>query len=140
MTTPANNILSTSVPKLKLLGTNWAVFSLRFMTKVEMKGLWGHFDRMCKCPKLPATPSTTSTTTSTTPSATSSLLATEMIDTWEQDKKVTRSLLYQKISDLTLMMIVRCPSVKVMWDTVVQEYMYKGAFSQAHLCHSFMSS
>ncbi|KAF9446864.1 hypothetical protein P691DRAFT_672605 [Macrolepiota fuliginosa MF-IS2] len=138
MTTLTNNVLSASVPKLELLGTNWAMFSLRFMTKVEMKGLWGHFDGTCKCPKLPVTPLTT--TPSMMPPASSSPPSTEMVDAWDLDEKVARSLLYQKIPNLTLMTIARCSTVKIMWDAVVQEYTYKSAFSQACLCCDFMSS
>ena len=49
-TTSLSDSLPSSVPKLDASGLNWAIFSVRFMDAVEVKGFWSHFDGTSKRP------------------------------------------------------------------------------------------
>jgi len=64
--TSLSDTLPSSVPKLEMTGTNWAIFEIRFHDAVEAKGFWGHFDGKTKRPVLgtPAMVGPDGTTTS----------------------------------------------------------------------------
>ena len=145
MSNTANNVLPASVPKLDVLGTNWAIFSLRFKTVVQGKGLWGHFDGSMPCPVLlsPAQPSPTQSAPSTpqaVPAVAAPVATQEAIDIWNRNKSIARSLLAQHLSDSTLVVVSSYTSVKLMWDAIIKEYSYKSVFSQACLRREFTSA
>jgi hypothetical protein len=44
MSTSANDHLYGQIPLLNSEGTNWAIFSMRFIKAMDTTGCWGHFD------------------------------------------------------------------------------------------------
>ncbi|KAF8797732.1 hypothetical protein BYT27DRAFT_7024607, partial [Phlegmacium glaucopus] len=48
--TSLSDTLPSSVPKLEMTGTNWAIFEICFRDAVEAKGFWGHFNGQTKWP------------------------------------------------------------------------------------------
>ncbi|KXN91481.1 hypothetical protein AN958_00743 [Leucoagaricus sp. SymC.cos] len=137
-----NNVLPASVPKLDVSGENWAIFSLRFQTVVQGKGLWGHFDSSVPHPK-PTTPIASSAPVPVLIPASapppSLVITKEMVDIWDRDENIACSLLAQCLSDSTLITVSVHRSVKTMWETIVREFTYKSTFTQARLCREFMS-
>jgi len=124
-TTLLSDALLSSVPQLEANGTNWAIFLVRFHDAVEVKGYWGHFDGTTPVLTL-STPPTTKETTAKTQ--------------WEKDEQSAKSLLNQKLSDLTLMKIHMKATVQERWNTVVKEYTEKGAYAQTDMCTKFLGS
>lgn len=90
ITTSLSDSLPSSVPKLDATGVNWAIFFVRFQDAVEVKGFWGHFDGSEPCLKL-----------------SNELTAAEIAakSQWEKNEWSAKSLLIQKIPDLTLMRV-----------------------------------
>jgi len=105
---------------LDATGLNWAIFSVRFQDAVEVKGFWGHFDGTSTCPGL-SNPATADETAAK--------------NQWEKNEWSAKSLLTQKIPDLTLMRVHSKTSVKDRWEAIVKEYMDKGAYTDAHELH-----
>ena len=150
-----NDILPGSVSKLDVFGGNWVIFLLHFQTIVKGKSLWEHFGSSIPCPVLsfstqsstppassPAQTSriiltvsiTLATLSSSTPVASSPTGTTADIAAWEQDENIAYAFLTQHILDSTLIIILSCATMKLMWDTIMHNYTYKSVFSQAHLC------
>ena len=102
--------LPSSIPKLDASGLNWAIFAVRFQDAMEAKGFWGHFDGSKTQPMAspspvaaPASAEGTAAAATTTPVSDSDLMAAQA--QWDKDKLSAKSLLTQKIPDLTLMRI-----------------------------------
>ncbi|KAF9444304.1 hypothetical protein P691DRAFT_627431, partial [Macrolepiota fuliginosa MF-IS2] len=134
-----NDVLPAAVPRLDMSGGNWVIFLLCFQMVIQGKGLWGHFNGTTTATPAtgpdPTPPAPPTPTTLTTPPITQ-----EMVDTWERDESIAHSLLAQCLPDSTLIIVAPYDTVKLMWDVIVREYMYKSAFSQAQLCCEFMTS
>ncbi len=96
-TTSLSDTLPSTVPKLDATGLNWAIFSVRFQDAVEAKGFWGHFDGTSTCLGL-SNPATADKTAAK--------------NQWEKNERSAKSLLTQKIPDLTLMRVHSKTSVK----------------------------
>jgi hypothetical protein len=104
-----SDILPATLPELDVSGDNWAIFELRFWTVVQGKGLWGHYDGTSPRPKLPApvvaqattSPSQAASTAAgvslpaSTPSPSGVVVTPEMVDVWERNENIARSLLIQ---------------------------------------------
>jgi len=159
--TIVNDVLPGSVPKLDVSRGNWVIFSFRFQTTVKGKSLWEHFDGSVPCPVLsssaqssiPPTSSpaqtsriiltvsiTLATLSSSTPVASSPTSTAADIAAWEQDENIAYAFLIQHILDSTLIVILSCATMKLMWDTIMHDYTYKSVFSQAHLCQEFITA
>ena len=82
-----------------------------------MKGFWGHFDGTTLIPDL-STPPTEA----------------------EKEKRLTRSLLTQKLPDSTLMKVHMKTTVREWWEAVVREYTEKGAYAQTDMRAKFLAS
>ncbi|KAF9441458.1 hypothetical protein P691DRAFT_683866 [Macrolepiota fuliginosa MF-IS2] len=128
-----NDLLSPSVPQLKLSGANWVEFAMRFCNVMHGKFLWGHFDAT----RTPAPSSRTSADSSHTPSY---ILGTngEILD-WDCYESLARSLLMTRLPTSTAFIVNELSSVQDMWNAVVSKYTYKGAFSQTRLRCDFLS-
>lgn len=160
MSNSSNDVLPASVPKLDVSGGNWAIFSLRFQTAIQGKGLWGHFDGTVPCPvnssaqtssvavQASGTPATaaatppldTHPTPPTIPMTPVPVGTSAEIDTWKRNEGIARALLAQRLPDSTFVVTSTCATVKLMWDAIVRDYTYKSAFSQAHLRREFMTA
>ncbi|KXN91618.1 hypothetical protein AN958_12673 [Leucoagaricus sp. SymC.cos] len=156
-TTVINNIMPANVPKLKQSGVNWVIFQLRFQTAVQGKGLWSHFDGstpklMLKLPSVTVSPPSASSSGSVSCAKTSldfsdaSPIAPILLGTtgeileWEHHENIAHSLLVQQLLNLMLIVVDSQPTVAKMWEAVVKEYTYKGAFSQTHMHQAFLST
>jgi len=104
--TSLSDTLPSSVPKLEMTGTNWAIFEIRFRDAVEAKGFWGHFDGQTKRPTsgTPAVLGPDGTTITPAVGLTPEEFFAETTQ-WEKDERSAKSLLNQKIPDSTLMRI-----------------------------------
>ena len=125
-TAALSDALPSTVPKLDASGTNWAIFSFQFQDAVEAKGYWGHFNGTVSRPTA-ANP-TTLTATETT-----------AIAQWDKDEHSAKSLLTQKLSDPTVVLIHMKTSVKERWDVVVKEFSKKSTYAQTDLRAKFMA-
>ncbi|CAA7269030.1 unnamed protein product [Cyclocybe aegerita] len=131
MTTSLSDSLPSSVPKLDTTGLNWAIFSVHFQDAIEAKGFWGHFDGMTPRPMA---------ITITAPDGTVTSTVTPEEAQWLKDERLAKSLLTQKIPDLTLMCVHSKTTIKDRWDTIVTKYTEKGAYAQTELCTKFLES
>ncbi|KAE9400295.1 hypothetical protein BT96DRAFT_819445 [Gymnopus androsaceus JB14] len=77
------NLLLNNMPTLNPAGKNWAIFELHFISTVQGKGKWGHFNGSTPCPAL------TNTTVS---------LISNMED-WLKDKASACNMLLSKVPD-----------------------------------------
>jgi len=156
-----NDILPSSVPKLDVSGGNWVIFLLRFQTIVKGKSLWEHFDGSMPCLVLSSS-AQSSTPLASSPTQISRIILTVSITlatlssstlvassptgtaadiaAWEQDENIAYAFLIQYILDSTLIVILSCATMKLMWDTIIHDYTYKSVFSQAHLCRGFITA
>ena len=100
-TTSLSDSLPSSIPKLNSTGVNWAIFLVCFQDAVEVKGFWGHFDISSSHPVAVAVSVTTTDGTTTMTPPTDAETAT--MDQLDKDEWSAKSLLTQKIPDLTLM-------------------------------------
>lgn len=129
--------------------------STAFQDSCPRKGtLGGHFNSSCPYPKqsplgslpsptIPAAvdPKDAGASPKTPPPPISAITVTpEMIETWKQNESLARSLLTQRIPDSTLIVVSAYSTVQEMWNAIVKDYTYKGAFLQAHLQRKFMAS
>ena len=116
-TASLNDTLPSSVPKL---GLNWAIFSVCFEDTIQAEGFWGHFS---------------GTTPSPTPAVPSAPTAEELavIEMWEKDECLARSLLTQKLLDSAFMCVRNKASVKEHWEAITMEFTQKGVFAQREL-------
>ncbi|CAA7265260.1 unnamed protein product [Cyclocybe aegerita] len=130
-TTSLSDSLPSSVPKLDATGLNWAIFSVRFQDAIEAKGFWGHFDGSKPRPPVVTVTAEDGTTTTTG--------ETEEAQ-WLKDERSAKSLLTQKIPDLTLMRVYAKATIKDRWDAIKVEYTEKGAYAQTELCAKFLDS
>ena len=128
--TSLSDSLPSSIPKLDSTRINWAIFSVHFQDTVEAKGFWGHFNG--STPR-PAVISVTTAEGATTVDAAAA-------DQWDKDERSAKSLLTQKIPDLTLMCIHGKKSVKERWDAIEAKYTEKGAYAQTDLRTRFLES
>jgi hypothetical protein len=137
-TTSLSDSLPSSIPKLNAGGLNWAIFSVRFQDAIEAKGFWEHFDDSGVCPSavLVSVTGVGGVTTTTLHSDTN----IAAINKWDKDERSAKSLLIQKIPDLTLMRIHTKHTVKERWDAIVTEYIEKGAYTQMDLRGRFLES
>jgi len=113
------------VPKLDATSINWMIFSVRFQDAVEAKNFWGHFNGTLTCPTLSNPPKTDETAAKTQ---------------WEKNERSAKSLLTQKIPDLTLMRVHSKMTVRERWVAIVTEYTDKGAYAQTELRTKFLES
>ena len=125
-TTALSDALPSSVPKLDVSGSNWAIFVFRLEDAVEAKGFWGHFDGTVSRPVAadPSAPTTTETTA---------------IAQWDKDEQSTKSLLTQKLPDSTVVMVHGKKTVRERWEAVVKEFSKKSAYAQADMRAKFMA-
>ena len=124
-TTALANMLPSSIPKLEASGLNWAIFLIHFQDAIEAKGYWGHFNGMMPWPD---------------PVATATAEDAAILAQWDQDKRLAKSLLTQKLPDLALMHIHKAKTVKERWDIISIEYTEKGTFAQTDLLTHFLES
>lgn len=75
MSNTTNDVLPTSVPKLDMSETNWAIFVLLLQTVVQV---WGHFDSSMPCLVL-SLPVQSSSILISTPLGTTTLVITVRI-------------------------------------------------------------
>ena len=57
---------------------------------------------------------------------------------WKKDKQLAKSLLMQKLPDLTLMKVHTKKTVQERWEAVVKEYTEKGVYVQTDLHAKFL--
>lgn len=159
-----SDVLPASLPHLEVSGTNWAEFVMRFRTAIRGKGIWGHFDGsvprpVLELPKLKGP--TPSISTGPKPSDDSdSPDAITLVDPrgkapepknfvigsgseikeWERSENLARALLLQRLPTTTAFIVDEKETVYEMWQTVVAEYTYKGAYSQTRLRREFLAS
>ena len=139
--TSLSDTLPSSVPKLEMTGTNWAIFEIRFRDAIEAKGFWGHFDGQTKRPVsgTPAVMGTDGKVITPAIGLTPEEFLTEMTQ-WEKDERSAKSLLNQKIPDSTLMRIRSKTTVEERWNAIQKEYTEKGAYAQTELRQKFLES
>jgi hypothetical protein len=137
-----SDTLHSSVPKLEMSGSNWAIFEIRFREAIEAKGFWGHFDGQTKRP-VSGTPAVVGPdgTTIITPAIglTPEEFSAETTQ-WEKDERLAKSLLNQKIPDSTLMRIRSKITVEERWKAIKREFTEKGAYEQTELRQNFLES
>ena len=137
-TTSLSDSLPSSIPKLDASGLNWAIFSVRFQDAIEAKGFWSHFDGTGSRPSAVAVSVTRNDGTVTiTPPSDAEIAA---VDKWDKDKRLAKSLLTQKIPDLTLMHVHNKRTVLERWESIVTEYTEKGSYAQTDLRGRFLES
>ena len=124
-TSSLSDTLSAAIPKLEAEGENWAIFFIWFMDTVEAKGFWGHFDGSTLKPTLSSTPTEDEI---------------KAKNQWDKNKRSAKTLLTQKLPDLTIMEIHSEQSVKEWWEAVVKKYMQKGVYMQTELRVKFLMS
>ena len=125
-TASLSDTLPSTVPKLDASGSNWAIFVFRFEDAVEAKGFWGHFS------------GTVSRPTATDPDAPTAT-ETTAIAQWDKDERSAKSLLTQKLPDLTVVMVHGKKTVRERWEVVVREFSKKSAYAQADMRAKFMA-
>ena len=125
-TASLSDALPSSIPKLDASGSNWAIFVFRFEDAIEAKGFWGHFDGTVSRP-VPADVAAPTTT------------EVAAIAQWDKDERSAKSLLTQKLPDLTVVMVHGKKTVKERWDAVVMEFSKKSAYAQADMRAKFMA-
>jgi hypothetical protein len=84
--------------------------------------------------------SSSATGSSPDPNATILLGTPGEIAEWEHCEDIAWSLLSQHLPNSTLIVVDSQLSVAKMWEAVVKEFTYKGAFLQTHMCQSFLAS
>ena len=57
-----SDMLPSTIPMLDAEGSNWAIFYIRFMDAIEVKGFWEHFNGTSSPPVLSETPTAAETT------------------------------------------------------------------------------
>ena len=125
-TTALSDALPSSVPKLDVSGSNWAIFVFRFEDAVEAKGFWGHFN---------GTVSRPTATDPDVPTATE----TAAIAQWDKDERSAKSLLTQKLPNSMVVMVHGKMTVRERWEVVVKEFSKKSAYAQADMQAKFMA-
>src|SRR6266567_545842 len=136
VTTLLSDSLPSSIPKLNSTSLNWAIFSVRFQDAVEAKGCWGHFYGSEPRPVVSAV-TTTAEGDEDAQMKLAEALAMQQLQ-WDKNERSAKSLLTQKIPDLTLMRVHSKKSVKERWDAIVVEYTSKGVYAQTDLRQKFM--
>ena len=137
-TTSLSDSLPSSIPKLDASGLNWAIFSVHFEDMIQAKGFWGHFDGTSTRPSaLPVSVTDVDGNVTTSPPSDAEVAA---VDKWDKDKCSAKSLLTQKIPDLTLMHVHNKRTVLERWESIVTEYTEKGAYAQTDLRGRFLES
>src|SRR5260221_3435958 len=121
-----SDALPSTVPKLDPSGANWAIFVFRFEDAVSAKGYWGHFDGSVSKPEAADSSSPTAAETNT-------------INQWDKDERSARSLLTQKLTDLTVVLVHEKKTVKERWEVVVAKYSKKSAYAQTDMRAKFMA-
>ncbi|KAF9441970.1 hypothetical protein P691DRAFT_682492 [Macrolepiota fuliginosa MF-IS2] len=110
---------------------------------MAMRGklLWGHFDGTSVHPVLtiPTCPSITARSSSS-PAPTLILGTSGEILEWDCSESLAQSLLMSCLPTSTAFIVNELSTAHEMWEAVTNEYTYKGAYSQTHLCHEFLSS
>ena len=124
-TSSLSDTLPATVLKLGAKGENWAIFYIRFMDTVEAKGFWGHFDGSSPVPTMPIDPTDAQKAEKSQ---------------WEKDERSAKTLLTQRLLDLTVMEIHSKKSVRERWEAVVKEYTMKGAYAQTEMRAKFLTS
>ena len=124
-TSSLSDPLPSSVLKLDADSENWAIFLVHFMDNVEAKGFWGHFDGSLPAPVISM-------------SSSESEKAEKL--QWEKEERSAKTLLTQKLPNLTVMEIQSKKSVKERWEVVVKEYTKKGVFAQMEMRAKIVTS
>ncbi|KDR67142.1 hypothetical protein GALMADRAFT_37024, partial [Galerina marginata CBS 339.88] len=119
-----SDTLPSTIPKLELKGTNWAVFRVRFKDAIEAKGFWGHFDGTSIRPG-------TTTTTAAVLGPTADETAAQR--QWDKNELSAKSLLTQKIPDSTLMRVHDKNTVRERWEIIAREFTEKGEYAQTEM-------
>ncbi|CAA7259930.1 unnamed protein product [Cyclocybe aegerita] len=134
-------------------------FSLRhpsILYAVEAK-FWGHFIGTDPCPVPAATPTPAPTPVTVTASAVTAAVVGAVpptigatatpttaeiaaMEKWDKDERAAKSLLTQRIPDLTLMRIHSKKTIFKRWSTIVSEYTEKGAYAQTEMRTKFLGS
>ena len=89
-TASLSDTLPSSVLKLDADSENWTIFLVHFMDDVEAKGFWGHFDGSLPAPVISM-------------SSSESEKAEKL--QWEKEERSAKTLLTQKLPNLTIMEI-----------------------------------
>jgi hypothetical protein len=110
-------------PDVDPAGTNWTVFLFRFQDAIDTKGFWGHFDGSSVKPEV------------SNPATEAELAARTQ---WEKNEHSSKSLLTQKLPDLTMVLIHSKTMVKERWDSVVNEYTLKSEYAKTGLRAKFL--
>ena len=108
------------------------------MDAVEAKGFWGHYDGTVVRPEAVGTTVTSPEGITTTTPPTQVML--DAVLQWDKDERSAKSLLTQKIPNLTLMLVHNQRTVKERWDKIVAEYSQKGAYAQTDMRARFLES
>ena len=124
--TSLSDVLPSTVPKLDASGSNWAIFIFRFEDAVRAKGFWNQFDGSASPPTIADPTAPTSTEMAA-------------LALWEKDECSGKSLLTQKLPDLTVVMVYLKKTVKERWDAVVSEFSKKSAYAQTDMRAKFMA-
>ncbi|KAJ3711113.1 hypothetical protein DFJ43DRAFT_1009040 [Lentinula guzmanii] len=109
--------LPNNVPTLNSAGKNWAIFELRFISAVQGKGKWGHFDGSTTRPVL------TSPTVS---------LISDMGD-WFKDEASARNMLLSKVPDSIALKLCKHLTVEAAWAALNTEFTEKSGYAQTNL-------
>ena len=121
---PTTEQLPTNIPCLKLDGSNWAVFSIRFQEAMEVTGRWGYFDGTEARP-VPADASNVTTAEQ------------ERMAKWDRNDRIARYLLLQRLPDSTAERMRVYLTANARWDRVTDEFTAKSVYAQDDLKATF---
>ena len=117
--------LPTSIPYLEPNGANWAIFMMRFRDAMKVARRWVYFTGQKPCPK-PQDPNHPTEG------------EVNAAEKWEYEDSVASFLLFQRLSDSTVMRLSKCCSAHEQWEMVAREYQAKSAHAQANLHQAFL--
>ena len=150
MSTPSQDTLPASVPKLETSGKNWLLFSIRFQLAVKAKGKWGHFDGSVPRPGGPGAagavgPGENESVAGTDAAddeaeaavaAVAAAGAEEVLEEqtqWDKDEDIALYLLSQRLQDSTLVSVERFRTCAAKWKAIVQAFTEKSVYAQTAL-------
>lgn len=116
--------LPNNIPTLNSAGKNWAIFELRFISAVQGKGKWGHFDGSAPRPAM------------TNPTVS---LITNLED-WLKDEASARNMLLSKVPDSIALKLRKHTTVETAWAALVAEFTEKSGYAQTDLRQDFLDS
>jgi gag-polypeptide of LTR copia-type len=119
------SITIPNIPHLKLSGSNWAIFSLRFQEAIKANCKWGHFNRSSKCP------------TSADPDKPTDEEKAMQVD-WDQNEMVAKYLLTQRMLDSATVHLCTITLVTDRWTKVKNEYSVKSQYAEVDLLTAFL--